>query len=143
MAEGERAPFSRSLRVFLRTHRGILSIVILAIGVLLTIFAIADFTPLNAMPSFQSLNKVTDQSASGGPNYDLAFVILGPITIILGMYLVGAYYIARRRFEHLMLTKSKAEFLRNLPEIEEILWELTPRDEDRYEAKKSDLRVRR
>jgi len=42
-----------------------------------------------------------------------------------------------------MVTKSKAEFLRNIPELEDLLWELTPADEIRYEQKKSELRVRR
>jgi hypothetical protein len=42
-----------------------------------------------------------------------------------------------------MVTKSKAEFLRNIPELEEILWDLTPIDEVRYETKRAELRVRR
>jgi hypothetical protein len=42
-----------------------------------------------------------------------------------------------------MLTKSKAEFLRNIPEIEDLLWDLTPNDEVRYETKRAELRVRR
>ena len=67
----------------------------------------------------------------------------GPIVSIIGGYMVGAYSVARRRFEHLMLTKSKAEFLRNIPELEDLLWDLTPYDEVRYENKRSELRVRR
>ncbi len=42
-----------------------------------------------------------------------------------------------------MVTKSKAEFLRNIPELEELLWDLTPSDEDRYQRKRAELRVRR
>jgi len=73
----------------------------------------------------------------------LWLVIVGPIVAIVGAYLVGAYYIARARFEHLMLTKSKAEFLRNLPDLEDLLWDLTPADEQRYIEKKTELRIRR
>ena len=143
MAEPERPPLGRSLRHFLRAQRFGLSIVVLAVGIVLAFFAIIDFTPLSQNPGLSAINSVTDQSGSGGPNYDLAFVLAGPIIIIVGAYLVGAYYLARRRFEHLMLSKSKAEFLRNLPEIEELLWDLTPADEERYEDKKSELRIRR
>ena len=71
------------------------------------------------------------------------FVIVGPIIAVVGLYLVGAYHYARRKFEHLMVTKSKAEFLRNIPELEELLWDLTPHDEVRYEDKRAELRVRR
>jgi hypothetical protein len=42
-----------------------------------------------------------------------------------------------------MVTKSKAEFLRNLPEVEDLLWDLTPADEVRYLDKKAELRIRR
>ncbi len=143
MAEAERAPIGRSLRYFLRAQRFPLSIVVLAVGILLAFFALLDFTPLSQIPSFHAINQVTDQTAAGGPNYDLAFVLAGPLIIIVGAYLVGAYYLARRRFEHLMLSRSKAEFLRNLPEIEEILWDLTPADEARYTERKSELRIRR
>lgn len=143
MAQEEGTPFVRRLRHFLRTYRYALAIVVLGVGVLLTFFALIDFTPLSQDPSFSAINHVTDQSGSGGANFDLAFVLMGPIIVIIGAYLVGAYYLARRRFEHLMLSRSKAEFLRNLPEIEELLWDLTPADEVRYEAKKSELRIRR
>jgi hypothetical protein len=42
-----------------------------------------------------------------------------------------------------MVTRSKAEFLRNIPEVEDLLWDLTPEDERRYAQKLSDLRLRR
>ena len=40
-----------------------------------------------------------------------------------------------------MVTKSKAEFLRNIPELEDLLWDLTPIDEDRYEEKRAEFRM--
>ena len=86
------------------------------------------------------MNSATNTSSA---NYNLVFVIVGPIVVVVGIYMVGVYSIARRKFEHLMLTKSKAEFLRNIPELEDLLWDLTPRDEDRYEAKRAELKVRR
>ena len=115
----------------------------LAIGIFLTMLAVGDYTPISQSAPFNSVNSATDLSASGGPNYNLVFVIVGPIMVIVGAYLVGAYYVARRRFEHLMLSRSKAEFLRNLPEVEDLLWDLLPADELRYEQKKSELRIRR
>lgn len=136
-------PFERRLKRWARSERFPLSILVLAVGALLSVLAVGEFSPLGAGPPFQSINAVTDLSSSGGPNYDLIFVVLGPILVLIGAYLVGAYYVARRRFEHLMETRSKAEFLRNLPELEDLLWELTPNDELRYEDKKADLRIRR
>jgi len=133
--------FDRRLRRGMRTHRGVISVAVLAIGFLLSILALGFFTPLRDSSPFNVIDQATNPS--GGANYNLLFVILGPILIIVGGYLVGAYFYARQRFEHLMLTKSKAEFLRNLPELEELLWDLTPNDEARYEQKLAELRLRR
>ncbi|MCI4319607.1 MAG: DUF3198 domain-containing protein [Thermoplasmata archaeon] len=140
---GERSPFSRKLRRLLRMNRFILSILLFALGILMTILAVGDFTPLMSTAPFPSINAATDQSGSGGVNYNLVFIVAGPIVALIGAYLVGSYYLARRKFEHLMVTKSKAEFLRNLPELEDLLWDLTPNDETRYLEKKAELRVRR
>jgi len=143
MVEQERPTFGHRVRVFLRAQRFPLSVLVLAIGIFLTMLALGDLTPLSHGPVFPSINQYTDQSSNGGTNYNLAFVILGPIITVVGAYLVGAYYLARRRFEHLMVTKSKAEFLRNIPDLEDLLWDLTPSDEARYEEKKGELRIRR
>ena len=142
MADAEAPePLGRRLRRLVRSQRAILAVLVLAIGILLTALAIGAFTPLSGTAPFPTINAVT--APPDGPNYNLVFVIAGPIIVIIGAYLVGAYYLARRRFEHLMVTRSKAEFLRNLPEVEDLLWELTPTDELRYAEKKSELRIRR
>jgi uncharacterized membrane protein YbhN (UPF0104 family) len=138
-AEEEKVPLERRFRHGLKTHRAGISIFVLAVGLILTILAVGYFTPLNTAGPFPAINSVTNQPTA---NYNLIFVILGPIVSIVGAYLVGAYFTARRKFEHLMLTKSKAEFLRNIPELEDVLWDLTPADEVRYEQKRTEFRLR-
>lgn len=136
----EGSPLLRRLRRGLQTQRLPLSILVLLVGVLLTVLAAGYFTPLATVPPFPAINAATAQPTA---NYNLVFVLAGPIVVIIGSYLVGAYYLARHRFEHLMRTRSKAEFLRNLPELEDLLWELTPADEARYAEKKSSMGIRR
>ncbi len=133
-------PWDRRFRRGLRTYRAAISIFVLAVGFLLTILALGAFTPLSLSPPFNTIDTATDTPTA---NYNLVFVIVGPILVIVGGYLVGSYFTARRRFDHLMLTKSKAEFLRNIPEVEELLWDLTPGDQLRYEQKLAELRLRR
>jgi hypothetical protein len=141
MASGSApVPFDRRFRHGLRTYRAWISDFILAVGIFLTVLALGFFTPLANSWPFTAINSATNTPSA---NYNLLFIIIGPIIIIAGAYLVGSYYVARTKFEHLMVTKSKAEFLRNIPELEDILWELTPADEIRYERKKVELRVRR
>ena len=139
--EGAPTPLSRRLRHLLRVQRFLLSIVVFGAGLALSVLAVGYFTPLSSSAPFPTINGVT--ASPDGANYNLVFVIAGPIIAIIGAYLVGAYVLARRRFEHLMRTRSKAEFLRNLPEVEDLLWDLTPSDEGRYAEKKADLRIRR
>ncbi len=136
----EPVPFSRRFRYALRTYRAAISVFVLAVGAFLTVLAAGYFTPLANSGPFPAINGMTAQPNT---NYNLLFVILGPIIVIVGAYLVGAYYNARHQFERLMVTKSKAEFLRNIPELERLLWDLTPLDERRYEDKCAELRVRR
>lgn len=137
---GPKEPLGRRLRHGLRMNRAAISIFVLLVGALLTVLAAGFFTPLSSVGPFPLINGVTN---TPNTNYNLLFTILGPIVVIVGAYMVGAYFNARRKFEHLMLTKSKAEFLRNIPELEDLLWELTPVDEQRYETKRGDLKVRR
>ena len=140
MAAPEKVPLGRRIRHGLKSYRAWISIFVLMIGILLTILAVGFFTPLSTYAPFPTINSATNTPAA---NYNLVFVIAGPIIVIVGMYMVGAYFVARRKFEHLMMTKSKAEFLRNIPELEDLLWDLTPKDEYRYETKRAELRVRR
>jgi len=140
MSNSEKAPLGQRLRHGMKEYRAWISIFVLAVGILLTVLAAGFFTPLSSVGPFPTINAATNTASA---NYNLVFVIVGPIIAIVGGYMVGAYSIARRRFEHLMLTKSKAEFLRNIPELEDLLWDLTPHDEVRYETKRAELRIRR
>jgi len=133
-------PLGRRFRHGLRTYRAWIADFVLGAGIFLTILGLGYFTPLSNSWPFTVINQYT---VTATDNWNLVFIVVGPILVIIGGYMVGAYYTARSKFEHLMVTKSKAEFLRNIPEIERILWDLTPNDEIRYERKRAELRVRR
>jgi hypothetical protein len=130
----------RRIRDWFRRHRFEVSVLVFAIGIFLSVLAAGDLTGLSTVQPFVAINSLT--AAPNGANYNLAFVVIGPIVSIIGAVLVGGYLLSRRRFEHLMKTKSKAEFLRNLDKIEELLWDLTPADEQRYLDKRAEFRLR-
>ena len=73
-----------------------LSCLLFAIGVFLTTLAAGDLTPLSNYPPFSWINPYT---ATPTINYNLAFVVFGPIIVIVGLDFVAAYVLARRRFE--------------------------------------------
>jgi ABC-type multidrug transport system fused ATPase/permease subunit len=144
------------LRRFLRTARFPLSLVVLAVGVALTVIAMGAWTPLISDPPFNSLAPpllgpdcserpappCSSTPPTTGVDWTLAFWIVGPILALVGVYMSYAYLKARWRFEHLMRTKSKAEFLRSVAEVEDLLWDLTPKDEVRLLQKKQELKIR-
>jgi hypothetical protein len=132
--------YGRRIRDGLRRQRFAVAIVVFVSGIVLTVLAAGNLTPLSSLGPFPAINAVTDPA--NGANYNLAFVVIGPIVALIGAVLFGGYVLARRRFEHLMKTKSKAEFLRNLDQIEELLWDLTPADEQRYFDKRAEFRLR-
>jgi hypothetical protein len=136
----EKLPLGSRLRRGFRAYRDVIAITVFAIGLLLSVLALGFFTPLANSYPFSAINAQTNTPTA---NYNLVFIVLGPIIAIVGAYMVGTYVNARRKFEHLMVTKSKAEFLRNIPELEDLLWDLKPADEYRYEEKKAELRLRR
>ncbi len=144
-APEETVPISTRLRYLFRTYRLAVSVAVLAVGGFLSLLGLAAWSPLLGEAPFNSFVpalKGADYPGGSGPDWTLVMIIVGPLLAIIGIYLVIAYVNARRRFEHLMRSKSKAEFLRNLPEVEELLWDLTPEDDRRLFQKKQELRIR-
>jgi hypothetical protein len=148
----EKLPFGARARRFLRTIRFHIAVVVLVIGAFLCLTSFAAYTPLLTEPPFSSYvptllgpdcsNTSVCPASPTGVDWVLLFIVLGAILVIAGLYLTISYVLARNRFEHLMKTKSKAEFVRNLPEAEDLLWDLNPKDEIRLAQKKQELRVR-
>jgi hypothetical protein len=150
----EKQPLSYRARRFIRSIRFPISLVVLIVGAFLGITAFAAYSPLIVDQPFSSYvpqlmgadcpaaYTPPCPASPTGTDWTLLFIVLGAILIIAGLYLTVSYVLARQRFEHLMKTKSKAEFVRNLPEAEDLLWDLLPKDEIRLAQKKQELRVR-
>jgi hypothetical protein len=93
MATGgaEPVPFGRRFRRAMRSGRFPIACVIFAVGAFLSVLALGFFTPLSADSPFTWFNGVTNSSVG---NFNLLFVVLGPILAIVGAYFMGAYLVA-------------------------------------------------
>ncbi|MCL4325134.1 MAG: DUF3198 domain-containing protein, partial [Candidatus Thermoplasmatota archaeon] len=132
MSGEQQLTITARLRILYRTIRFPLGVVILVLGAFLSISAFAAYSPLLYDQPFSSyvptlLGPDCPANASCPANYQstttdwiLLFVVAGLIIDIVGIYMVAVYLVARKRFEHLIKTKSKAEFVRNLPEVEDL-----------------------
>jgi hypothetical protein len=140
--------FSARIRRWARTYRFGISLFVLVLGLVLFFLGLFAWTPLASpggpLSGLEAPLLGADAPSGGGtgPDWTLAMIPGGGLMAAIGGYLAGVYIIARRRFEHLMKTKSKAEFLRNVTEAEDLLWDLTPADEVRLVRKKQDLKIR-
>ena len=70
------------------------------------------------------------------------FVFIGGIVTILGWMYFHDYNKKHKRFEELMETNSKASFIRNIVEIEELAIDLGPEYEERVIDKRKSLKVK-
>ncbi len=61
---------------------------VLAVGVLLTVLALGFFTPLGSSWPFTAINNATNTPSA---NYNLLFVVIGPIVINCGRLSCGVW----------------------------------------------------
>lgn len=153
--QAPREEFATKIKRVLRTYRFPISVVVAVLGFVIFFFGLFAWTPLASSGPLENLeqsllgqgctagsNFVSGSCTSTSPDWTLAMLPGGGLLGAIGAYLAVTYTVARRRFEHLMKTKSKAEFLRNVTEAEDLLWDLTPEDEIRLVRKKQDLKIR-
>lgn len=74
-------------------------------------------------------------------HYDLCVFPLGILVILFAGWYMGADIAKRARFNKLMSTESKSEFLENMDEIEKMAWELSSKHEMMVVEKKEELGI--
>lgn len=75
--------------------------------------------------------------------YDLCLLPLGILLVMFTGYYMGDQIVMRRKFNTLIDTESKARFLENQEELEELAWKLSTKHERIVVDKKKELKIRR
>ncbi|MEM0136429.1 MAG: DUF3198 domain-containing protein, partial [Thermoplasmatales archaeon] len=113
-----------------------ISLVMLAITLFLFVLTVIDFFSLGILPiSFQSF-----LTALGGWTYYI--FVLSLAGLLYFIYLLVSTVAQRRKFEELIFTDSKANFVKNAKDLDLISRKLGPSFRKRYEEKKDQLRVK-
>jgi hypothetical protein len=68
--------------------------------------------------------------------------IIGPLLLLVGIWVVGDGILKRREFDRLIETTSKAAFVRNQDRLEELAWLLSEEHELRVFEKKQEFRIK-
>lgn len=88
-------------------------------------------------PLFTPVKQLHDQ------NLDICILGLGVLAMMFAGWYFGDGYYKRRKFEELMDTDSKAQFIDDLDEIEELAYKISSHHEELVYEKKRELKVKR
>ncbi len=96
---------------------------------------------LGAVLSIVSLMEFTFQNTPLG-NWADWTIVVGLIAFLVGLYLLASFLRLAASFDQHMKTESRAEFKRDLDEVEYLAWRLPSRYERRLSKKKEDLGIK-
>lgn len=124
-------------------YADLISVLLLVLSISSTILggatAYKDALPTTGPLGFLSYLKPATQMIG---NWYLWLVFLGPLGIIIFGYLTVDYYLMKKKFEELINTDSKAQFIKNYKELEELAWKLTTWHRMRLTKKKVEFNIR-
>lgn len=126
-----------SILRIVRDNRFEIGAIILAVGVLLSIFATTQYAWPRESPAFlQAIHRTVG-------NFVFWEAILGGLLVLGGGYYFGDTVRKAREFDRLVATTSKETFLRNRKRIEELAYQYLPREyATRLTRRKRELRIR-
>jgi len=75
-------------------------------------------------------------------NWYLWLAFLGPLGTIIFGYLTVDYYMMKKKFDKLIDTDSKVQFIKNYKDLEELAWKLTSWHRRRLTKKKVELNIK-
>ncbi|NLT38095.1 MAG: DUF3198 domain-containing protein [Methanomassiliicoccus sp.] len=67
---------------------------------------------------------------------------IGAVMLLIGLIWLASYRLNVRKFNKLMEEKSKANFTRNMDDVEYLAWRLPLKFEERLSAKKKELGIK-
>ena len=69
-------------------------------------------------------------------------LIFAPFILIAGIWYFFDQIMARKKFNKLVSPNSKANFVKNIGEIEEVVWKLSIKYRERFEEKKKKFKIK-
>ena len=69
-------------------------------------------------------------------------LIFAPFILTAGIWYFFDQIMARKKFNKLISTNSKANFVKNIGEIEEVVWKLSIKYRERFEEKKKKFKIK-
>jgi len=119
-----------------KNHMLEIGAVVGALGLILTIisftYAFADTTPT----WLQGYGKLVNREEG---NYNLILFIAGPLMLIIGGFYFGEQLVLRRRFDRMIDTPKKSEFVSRRKDLEDLSKRLPDQYGKRIRQKESEL----
>jgi hypothetical protein len=139
--------FKFAVRIWLRDYALLFSTIFTIVSIILIVFgALALFLyDTHADMLFQPLKDwiafIHGAKKASDPHYDLCLFPLGILVLLFAGWYMGSGFVKRTRFNKLIETESKSEFIENMDEIEELAWDLSSKHEMMVVEKKEELGI--
>jgi len=122
-----------------REHMLMLSAVLFGAGIIMTVIGFLwyfTFIQSNILnPSLEEFSKKLG-------NWGWWILIPAPFVLIAGGWYFSDQLLARRKFSEIISTNSKASFVKNVGEIEGVVWKLPKKYEVKFEEKKKKFKIK-
>ncbi|MBU2564639.1 MAG: DUF3198 domain-containing protein [Candidatus Thermoplasmatota archaeon] len=123
-----------------REHMLVLSAVMFGVGIIMTIlgFLWYYFTFIQSIV----VNTPIEGFAEKVGEWGWWILISAPFILIAGIWYFFDQVMTRKKFNKLVSPNSKANFVKNISEIEEVIWNLPKKYRERFEEKKKNFKIK-
>jgi len=123
----------------IREHMLMLSAILFGIGIIMTVIGVLwYFMVIQSNIVNSSLEEFSEKLG----NWGWWILIPAPFILIAGGWYFSDQLLARRKVNEMISTNSKANFVKNISEIEEVVWKLPIKYRERFEKKKEKFKIK-
>jgi len=122
-----------------REYMMMLSAILFVVGIIMmTVGVLWYFTLIQPTIANTSLEWFSEKLG----NWGWWILISAPFILIVGIWYLFDQIMVRKKFNKLVSPNSKANFVKNISEIEESIWKLSGRYRERFEEKKKKFKIK-
>ena len=129
---------------FTRNNMLAIGTTLAAVGLVVTALAWTNaYSRTSLLDPYDAFLEVFPGQGERGQDWNVLFMILGPVLLITGAFYAGEQLLLRRRFERLLDTTKKSEFVSRRKDLEDLARRLPTSYRSRIEQKEAMFRTTR
>ncbi|MDI6916787.1 MAG: DUF3198 domain-containing protein [Thermoplasmatales archaeon] len=122
-----------------REYMLMLSAILFGVGIIMTVIG---FLWCFTVIQLNTVNPSLEEFSEKLGNWGWWILIPAPFILIAGGWYFSDQLLARKKFNKMISTNSKASLVKNIGEVEGIMWKLPRKYEVRFEEKKKKFKIK-